>query len=212
MKLPSHNQLGKADIKTGSGMSTHSGWDPLRVQTQGKSAEAVVGELLCQADARNRAKDLAVHLVSAKLSLRFDREMPVSEVTKPDGNSKFYAAERFGHFEIENSILEVAIGLPDAKSLRQIDEALKNSRREVWLLTRDDRVTTWKNETSQRLTRRKLARLVVRSVESFVGQNITELGEFSAAGKAEQFKKLIELYNTRWVETIGASGISISME
>jgi hypothetical protein len=53
------------------------------------------------------------------------------------------------------------------------------------------------------------ARVVVSSVEAFVGQNITELGEFSSPGKSSQLKLLFDLYNERWVGKIGSPGIRI---
>ena len=52
-------------------------------------------------------------------------------------------------------------------------------------------------------------RQVVNSVESFVGQNITELAGFSAVGKVSQLKELFELYNTRWIAKVGTPGIRI---
>lgn len=186
--------------------------EPLRIRANSKSAEAIVGDLLKQAEKRQKAGDVAQYLVGAKLMLRFNRKVPVHGANKGDRKSHADTAARLGDFEIENSILEVAIGLPDEKHLQQIEDVLEHTDREVWLLTRDDRVATWKNETSKRFVPQQMSRLVITSVESFVGQNITELGEFSAAGKVEQFKKLIELYNTRWVETIGASGIRIALD
>jgi hypothetical protein len=51
--------------------------------------------------------------------------------------------------------------------------------------------------------------VVVTSVEAFVGQNITELGEFSAKGKADRLRALFDLYNERWVARVGTPGIRI---
>ena len=54
--------------------------------------------------------------------------------------------------------------------------------------------------------------MVVTSVEAFVGQNITELGEFSAKGKLSQLQALFDLYNTRWISQVGTPGIRIVMK
>ena len=40
-------------------------------------------------------------------------------------------------------------------------------------------------------------RVGILAVESFVGQNIEELGEFGKGGLAEGFRKLLEKYNER---------------
>lgn len=185
--------------------------EPLRFRALGKSAEAIVGDLLKQAEKRQKAGDVAQYLVGAKLALRFNREVPMHGANKGDRKSHTDTAARLGDFEIENSILEVAIGLPDEKHLQQIQDVLEHTDREVWLLTRDDRVSTWKNETSKRFVPQQLGRVVITSVESFVGQNVTELGEFSAAGKAKQFEKLVELYNTR-VDELEVHGVRISLD
>ena len=88
---------------------------------------------------------------------------------------------------------------------------LEDSDAEVWLLTRVDRVATWKNELSNS-DGVDIRRVVVTSVEAFVGQNITELGEFSAAGKLSQLQALFDLYNTRWISQVGTPGIRIVMK
>jgi hypothetical protein len=54
--------------------------------------------------------------------------------------------------------------------------------------------------------------VVVTSVEAFVGQNITELAEFSTKGKATQFQALFDIYNTLWVEKVGTPGIRIVLK
>lgn len=125
-----------------------------------------------------------------------------------DRRSRADVNPRTGDFEIENATIEVAVGLPDEKHLTQIAEALEDNEAEVWLLTRHDRVSTWRNElnAAEGIDNR---RVVVNSVEAFVGQNITEMGEFSAKGRANQLGELFKLYNERWVAQRGTPGIRI---
>lgn len=184
---------------------------PLRIKTQGKTAEAIIGELLKQADKKNKGGDVAQYLVGAKLSIRLQIDIPVHGANKGDRKSHADKAARLGDFEIGNSIIEVAIGIPDEKHLQQIEEILDTTDREVWLLTRDDRVASWKNEVSN-LFGKRVGRIVVTSVESFVGQNITELASFSSAAKIERITELVDLYNHRWVDAVGAPSIRISIE
>jgi hypothetical protein len=92
--------------------------------------------------------------------------------------------------------------------LAQVAEALEDNDLEVWLLTRHDRVTTWTNEL-ERFEGVDMRRVVVTSVESFVGQNISELGDFSSKGKTAQLQELFKLYNERWVAEVGMPGIRI---
>ncbi len=78
----------------------------------------------------------------------------------------------------------------------------------MWLLTRADRAQTWRTEL-EKLEDVDSRRVIVHSVEAFVGQNVTELGAFSAKGKALQLEMLFKLYNERWVAKVGTPGIKI---
>jgi hypothetical protein len=185
--------------------------EPLEVRVRGRSAEAIINDVLKQAEDKGKAGDVAQYLVGAKLALRFKRDVPVFPANKADRKSRSDREARLGDFELENAVIEVAVGLPDDKHIAQVAEALEDSDAEVWLLTRADRVATWKNELSD-ADGVDIRRVVVTSVEAFVGQNITELGEFSAKGKLAQLQALFDLYNTRWISEVGTPGIRIVMK
>ena len=182
--------------------------DPLEARLRDRTAEAVINEVLLAAEEKGKSGDVAQYLVGAKLALRFNRDIPVYPANKSDRTSHRDTAPRLGDFEIENAVIEVAVGTPDDKHLQQVAEILENSAAEVWLLTRSDRVAAWQNElkTMEGVDTR---RVVVTSVAAFVGQNITELGEFSAKRKAEQLRALFALYNDHWVAQVGTPGIRI---
>ena len=184
---------------------------PLRVKMQGKTAETVISEILKLAEKRQKAGDVSQYLVGAKLAIRFQRDIPVHGANKGDRKSHTDTDLRLGDFEIENAVLEVAVGLPDEKHLDQIESILEHPDREAWLLTREDRVAIWKIEIAKRFGK-LVSRIVVTSVESFVGQNISELAEFSSTGKTDRLKQLVDLYNSKWVETVGSANIRISLE
>ena len=181
---------------------------PLEVRISGRTAEAVVRDVLKLADEKNKAGDVAQYLVGAKLMLRFNREIPVLPVNKGDRKSRTDTHARSGDFEIENAVIEVAVGLPDEKHLDQIAQILEDSDSEVWLLARKDRVEAWRTEidSSGEIDKR---RLVIASVEAFIGQNISELGEFSSKGKVAKLRSLFDLYNEVWVKKLGPPGIRI---
>lgn len=185
--------------------------EPMEARIKGRSVEAVIHDLLLQAEEKGKSGDVAQYLVGAKLALRFKREMPIHPANKGDRKSRFDKEARLGDFEIENAVIEVAVGLPDEKHLDQVGEILDTADSEVWLLTREDRVATWKSEivTAAEIDKK---RIVVTSVEAFVGQNITELAEFSAKGKAICLQQLFDLYNSKWVDQIGTPGIRIVLK
>ncbi|MCX6877261.1 MAG: DUF4928 family protein [Verrucomicrobia bacterium] len=181
---------------------------PLEARLRDRTAEAVLNELLLAAEEKGKSGDVAQYLVGAKFALRFNRDIPVDPANKSDRTSHRDTAPRLGDFEIENAVIEVAVGTPDDKHLQQVAEILENSAAEVWLLTRADRVATWQNELNK-MDGVDSKRVVVTSVAAFVGQNVTELGEFSAKRKAEQLRALFALYNDRWVAQVGTPGIRI---
>ena len=112
---------------------------------------------------------------------------------------------------MEDAVIEVALGLPDEKHVSQVVDILEETDVEVWLLTRVERVETWKKEL-QRIIGADMKRVVVDSVEGFVGQNVTELGRFSCKGKTENFVALFDIYNQHWIEAVGTPGIRIVMK
>lgn len=106
-------------------------------------------------------------------------------------------------------MIEIALGLPDDKHLNQIAEAHEDPDLEVWLLVHHDRVASWTNELPK-TEGIDLKRVVVTSVAAFVGQNIAEIGKFSARGRSESLAKLFSLYNERWIDQVGTPGIRIT--
>jgi hypothetical protein len=184
---------------------------PLRIKVQGKTAEAIIGELLKQAEKKNKGGDVAQYLVGAKLTIRLEIDIPIHGANKGDRKSHADTTARLGDFEIGSCIIEIAIGKPDDKHLEQIEEILDTTDREVWLLTREDRVAAWKNEIAQLLGKR-VGRVVVASVESFVGQNITEMAGFCSSEKLVRIAQLVDVYNLTWVDAVGSPSIRISIE
>jgi hypothetical protein len=185
--------------------------EPLEARVLSRSAETVVKDLLAQADAKGRMPDVAQYLVGAKLTLRFGREIPAHPVNKGDRRSFSDRDARKGDFEIGDSVIEVALGLPDEKHLAQIEAVLEESDAEVWLLTRGDRVPTWRNELERRVDR-DMRRVVVSSVEAFIGQNVAEMAAFTTNEKSAQFARLIEIYNNNFVNVVGSPGIRVVLK
>lgn len=182
--------------------------DPIEVRVKGRSAEAVIRDAIKQAEDKGKSGDVAQYLIGAKLMLRLDREIPVVPANKGDRRSRSDADARTGDFEIEDATIEIALGIPDDKHLSQIAEAHEDPELEVWLLTHHDRVASWMSELPK-TEGIDLKRVVVTSVAAFVGQNISEIGKFSAKGKSDSLAKLFALYNERWITQVGTPGIRI---
>ena len=181
--------------------------EPLTVRLKGRSAEAVIREVLAQADDKGKSGEVAQYLVGAKLELRFGCELPLHGANLGDRRSHSDTNARGGDFEFEDAVIEVAIGLPDEKHIQQVIAAAEDGDKEVYLLTRADRVATWLSELKE--ADADMRRVIVRSVEAFVGQNMSEMGKFSAKGRTENLTALFERYNDRWIARFGPPGIRI---
>jgi hypothetical protein len=146
--------------------------EPLVARTRERTAESLIHELLIQAEEKGQAGNVAQYLVGAKLELRLGRDIPVRPANKSDRKSRSDSMAKLGDFEIESTVFEVAVGFPDEKHLEQIAEIIEMSEKEVWLLTRADRAAAW-NAAIDGTENIEKKRVVVTSVESFIGQTST---------------------------------------
>jgi hypothetical protein len=174
------------------------------VQIGGRTVQAVIRELLEKAEATGKGGDVAQYLVGAKLELRLEIQLPKHGANLADKRSKRGSAPRPGDHEIEDAVFEVALGPPDEKHLEQTAKALKTPRRDVWLLTRNEHVGKWREGIAER-DDIDLERVVVSSIEMFVGQNLAELAGFSSDSKIEVLTELCRVYNEQWIETVGGT-------
>jgi hypothetical protein len=179
--------------------------EPLEARLKNRTAEAIIADLLKQAEEKGKTGDVAQYLVGAKLRLRFNRPFPAVRANLGNRRSRTDPHARLGDFSLEDGVIEVAVGLPDDAHLDQVTDILEESDNEVWLLTRAERVDVWKSELAK-LEPKESRRIVVTSVEAFVGQNITELGSFAAKQKAQKLRELFDIYNSEWITALNEPG------
>ena len=131
---------------------------------------------------------IAQHLVGAKLELRFpDKEIPNHAASTADAPT-----ERSGDFIIGDTIFHVTMAPQDLVFLKCQRNLGAGYR--VYLLVPAKHVQS-------ALRKAKVFEIedaiVVKSIESFIGQNIDELGMFSTSLLTQELRKLIEVYNRR---------------
>jgi len=183
--------------------------EPLRARMNARTAESVIADILQQADERGKVGVVAQYLVGAKLQLRFPgQDIQREAYNKGDRKKRGDPHARLADFEVAEAVIEVALGTPDEKHLDQVMDILETSSSEVWLLVRAARLGAWQSELAA-LNAPMRQRVVVVGVESFVGQNVTELGGFSSKGKHDQLLALFKLYNEQWIERLGPASLRI---
>ena len=78
----------------------------------------------------------------------------------------------------------------------------------MWLLTRTRDRERWQKAVES-LYRDQLGRLAVVDIETFVGQNISEIGFFEPEDTRAALAKLFERYTNHWLPPVGTGGLRI---
>lgn len=151
------------------------------------STRRFIADLLKLAHDQGKCGAVAEYLVGAKLQLRF----PNIEVR----NESFAAAdEPSGHpgdFLVGQTVFHITVS-PNADHYEKCRRNLSEGFR-VYLLV-PDAVVIGARQNAENIA---IGKIAVESVESFVSQNIEELGEFSASGLTDGLSRLLILYNAR---------------
>lgn len=176
---------------------------PLVARYNKGTAVAVIADILDQAQAKKRAKDVAEYLVGAKLEIRFGHGV----VTPKNVNTPNLG--QLADFRIGNTAIEVTTHeRADKAHLDQIAGILQNTQLHVWLLTRLKDREKWQNAV-EAVFGTLTSRVVVGDVETFLGQNMSEMGQFRIDAVQAKLAELFERYDKVWLPPTGAGGIRI---
>lgn len=149
---------------------------------------AIVAAILKKARELSYGGPVAQHLVGAKLALRFpDHAVDSHPFTAADQQTG-----RRGDFQIGTSVFHVTVGEQPGhfeKCRENLDRGLK-----PYLLVLERRLDAARvNFEEYHLT----GRAGLYSIESFVGQNLDEMGEFDTEGVRSSIADLLTEYNRR---------------
>ena len=176
---------------------------PLIARYSKGTAVAVIADILDQAQEKKRAKDVAEYLVGAKLELRFGEGV----VERKNVNAP--SLGQLADFRVGNTAIEVTtVERADKSHLDQVTRILENTGLHVWLLTRMRDREKWQNAVDA-LFEAQAARIVVADIETFVGQNVSEIGVFRTEEVSATLARLFEQYTTHWLPPVGAGGLRI---
>lgn len=150
--------------------------------------QELIQRILLSAEAREQSGPVSQHLVGAKLEIRFPRKVVE--------NFPFSAADeqigRVGDFKVGSTAFHVTVA-PSLEHARRCVENVRNGLCSYLLvpLAKLDKARVLIEELDVRET------VAVEDIESFVGQNIGEIGEFDAASVMRSFGNLLRAYNDR---------------
>lgn len=151
-----------------------------------KPSPQIVLDILTAAGTKSGA--VAQHLVGAKLAVRF----PDIEIENFSYTTADQQLGRPGDFVVRDTAFHVTVS-PMPAVLNKCDNNLRNGYRPM-LLVPESRLQAAR-QMAEALNLE--ARVGIISIESFLGQNIEELGEFGRANLATGFRQLLAKYNER---------------
>jgi hypothetical protein len=131
---------------------------------------------------------VAQHLVGAKLTLRYpERRISIDVTAAADAPTN-----RPGDFVIKDTSIHITLSPQDAVFQKCIENL--NDNLSVYLLVPEQRVPLAKRKAEQYGIE---GQITIKSIESFIAQNIDEIAEFSREEFLNQKRKLIQVYNQR---------------
>lgn len=166
---------------------------------------SIIVDILGAAKARGQDGYVAQHLVGAKLAIRF-RHIPEMEVSNFPGSASDDQAGRAGDFEIGDTAFHVTVA-PSEATIRRCQQNLVNGLASV-LIIPDARLAMARGIADQAGL---LDDISVEALESFVGQNVSELGVFARDGLKRELALLLQVYNERVEATESDKSLMIEM-
>ena len=156
-----------------------------------KTTRQIVLDILTAARETNKEGPVAQYLVGAKLQLRF----PKIKVNNESFSTADQQLGRHGDYLIGDTAFHVTVApMPGVyeRCKTNIDSGMR-----VYLLV-PEKVLVGARQNAEQVAQ---GRIAVESIESFIGQNVEELSNFSRNLLAKELLQLLEIYNLRVDET-----------
>lgn len=152
-----------------------------------QSTWSTVQTILEAARKDGKAGPVAQHLVGAKLELRF----PESTIQNESYTTADVQTGRSGDFLVGDTVIHVTVA-PMPSVYEKCNGNIKSGYR-VYLLVSDNRLAAARQNALDICG----SRVAVESIESFVSQNIEELGLFGRSTIQNRLATLLQAYNRR---------------
>jgi hypothetical protein len=153
-----------------------------------KPGAQIVADILEAADVKNQGGAVAQHLVGAKLSLRY----PHIEIENYSYTTADQQLGRPGDFVIGDTVFHVTVA-PMPAVVEKCGQNIRNGYRAMLLMTESKTPAARAMAETAGLQNR----IGIASIESFVGQNVEEMGEFGKTKLAANIQALLNKYNER---------------
>lgn len=169
---------------------------PIRVIAAGKTAAAVVEEVLVQAEARGIVSAIAELLVGSKLEVCLGGHSGRDVSAQHKWENEHDDPAALGDYRIENVAVEITmVRGPDESHRTKANTITAGGTDECWLIVRSDKIKAWQDYIA-RAPSRYPGMIRCFGICEFIGQNLTETRWRSVAPRdplGEVITKLNEL-------------------
>ena len=152
-----------------------------------KTTQHMIRSLLIEASRTGKRGAVAQYLIGAKLQIRF----PNIKIRNESYSAADVQSGLKGDFEIGDTVFHVTVS-PMPKLYEKCERNLQEGFK-VYILVPEETVYG----TKQNVDLIGIGRISVESIDSFIGQNIDELSEFSKRENLKEFLNLLTIYNKR---------------
>lgn len=170
-----------------------------------KSGPAIISGILKAARERKVGGPVAQHLVGAKLAHRY-KNHPHIKVDNFNTTAADQHLDRDGDFRVGDTAFHVTVG-PTSLHIDKCGENIKNGLRPILLVPVDEM------ERAKHLAEDKELQdhVSIVPIESFVGQNVEELGEFTKEKVRPEIAAVLKEYNRRVAEAESDQSLQIKL-
>ena len=154
---------------------------------QSKSTWHVVADIFTKARAVGKEGSVAQYLVGAKLAVR----LPDKEIENLSASTADVQLGRGGDFSVGDAVIHVTVA-PMSPVFEKCRENVAQGRR-PWLIVPDSQLVGARQNAASLMPEK----IQIESLESFISQNVEELGGFSANDTRASLRAVLEKYNDR---------------
>jgi hypothetical protein len=147
---------------------------PMSITPAGKSAAAVIEEVLALAEARGIASAIAELLVGSKLEICLGGQRARDVAAQHKWENGHDDPNALGDYRIDNVAIEVTmVGGPDESHRTKANRITRDGTDECWLIVRSDKIKAWQDFLAKAPS--KYPTLIrCFGICEFIGQNVTE--------------------------------------
>lgn len=170
---------------------------PLHVRLDTRRPHTMFRSILSRAARNGIQGEVAQRLIGATLTWQMNRGKAPARQDEPANMVR--RVPRIRGFEVENCMFTIVLDRPECRRIEELRELLMAADSEIWIITSSEHFGSWFSMASDALCNE---RVVVTTIESFIGQSIFWDGGFSSEGTSAALAAIIKTYNRCLIDAV----------